>query len=126
MIEIAIPVDLGCLAYVPVKELQYFFLVLVVSAEEVLPFAQFAALRKHAGAERRVQQLADAVRMKYLHGIGGGWFLDQYILSLDFSGNRSAIISVNVALPCLTLPLFVWDSVADALPYLTLNFKYID
>ena len=90
----------------PRQGVAIFFLVLVVSAEEVLPFAQFAALRKHEAA-RRVQQLADAVRMKYLHGIGGGWFLDQYILLLDFSGNRSAIISVNVALPCLTLPLFV-------------------
>ena len=87
--------------------MQYFFLVLVVSAEEVLPFKQFAALRTHARTERKVQQLADAVRMKYLHGIGGGWFLDQYISSLDFSGNRSAIISVNVALACLTLSLFV-------------------
>ena len=99
----------------------------MVSAEEVLPFKQFAALRTHARTERKVQQLADAVRMKYLHSIGGGWFLDQYMWSsLDFSGNRSAIISVNVALACLTLSLFVWDSVADALSYLTLNFKYID
>ena len=79
MIEIAISVDLGCLTYVPVKELQYFFLVLVVSAEEVLPFKQFAALCTHARTERKVQQLADAVRMKYLHSIGGGWFLDQYM-----------------------------------------------